>query len=76
MILIDISGHTHKQQIKNVGVGTLMAERFNENMDGIIMDGSMDEKKGKKLGMAQTNLTLCEAEAFHFDHVSKRMDHG
>jgi hypothetical protein len=46
MILIDISGHTHKQQIKNVGVGTLIAERFNENMDGI-MEGSMDVKKRK-----------------------------
>jgi hypothetical protein len=56
-------------------VGTLIAERFNENMDGI-MEGSMDVKKGNKLGMAQTNLTLCEAKAFHFDHVSERMDHG
>jgi len=36
----------------------------------MIMDGSMDEKKGKKLGMAQTNLTLCEAEVSHSHHVT------
>jgi len=39
-------------------------------MDGI-MDGSMNEKKKeKKLGMAQTNLTLCEAEVSHSHHVT------
>lgn len=31
--------------------------------------------KKKKLGMAQTNLTLCEAQVFHFLHVCQRVDY-